>query len=215
MPGSESAKDGNQGNRSSCRPFNTSRQVAQIMSKIRLALLLLLAPLSSLGAEPPTAAAETGANTVPSSREARKVGKQQLDPHIKRITKQYKVEPALVHAVIKAESNYNAHAVSPAGAIGLMQLMPATAQDYGVDDPESLFDPVINITAGIRHLSRLLRKYRNISHALAAYNAGEGAVARYRRSVTYLETRKYVVRVINTYWSMKGGRINITIPVKR
>ncbi len=126
--------------------------------------------------------------------------RKRLTPAIDRLARQYRVEPALVHAVIAAESGYNPRAVSPAGAIGLMQLLPATAREYGVED---LFDPIANLTAGTRHLSRLLRKYRNISHALAAYNAGEGAVKRYRRSVTYLETRKYVVRVIKYYWKFK------------
>ena len=132
--------------------------------------------------------------------------KQRLTPLIDRIAKAHRVDPALVHAVISAESGYDPKAVSPAGAIGLMQLMPATAEAYDVAAAEELFDPRVNVTAGTRHLSLLLKKYRNISHALKAYNAGEGVVDRNRRAVSYLETRKYVVRVIKYYWAYKGRR---------
>lgn len=128
--------------------------------------------------------------------------RQALNPHINRIARQYNVEPALVKAVITAESGFDPQAVSPAGAMGLMQLMPATAADYGLEDP---FDPIANIDAGTRVLRDLLRRYKNISHALAAYNAGPGATDRHRRAVPYLETRKYVVRVINLYMQYKGG----------
>lgn len=128
--------------------------------------------------------------------------KKRFTPDIQRIAQRYRVESALVHAVISAESGYNPNAVSVDGAVGLMQLLPTTAAEYGVSD---LHDPVANIDVGTRHLSRLLKKYKNISHALAAYNAGEGTMQRSRRQVTYLETRKYVVRVINFYLRYKNG----------
>ena len=105
--------------------------------------------------------------------------------------------------VVKVESNYNPKAVSTAGAIGLMQLMPKTAEDYGVTSREALFDPEINVKTGTRHLKRLLKKYKNISRALEAYNAGEGATKAFRKSGAYLETRKYVVRVIRYYQKYK------------
>ena len=129
--------------------------------------------------------------------------KKRLTPHIDRIARQYHIEPALIHAVISAESGYNPNAVSSAGAIGLMQVLPGTADDYGVKH-QDLYDPITNITTGTRHLRRLLIKYKNISHSLAAYNAGEGTSQRYRRAVPYLETRKYVVRVIKYYQYYKA-----------
>ncbi len=106
-----------------------------------------------------------------------------------------------MRAAIAAESAYNLAAVSADGAIGLMQLLPATAAEYGQVD---LCDPVANVEVGTQHLARLLRRYRNISHALAAYNAGEAAMASQRRRVTYLETRKLVVRAIDYYWQYRG-----------
>jgi soluble lytic murein transglycosylase-like protein len=128
--------------------------------------------------------------------------RRRLAPHIERIARRYRVDPALVSAVIAAESGFDPRAVSPRGAVGLMQLLPSTARDYGVEDP---FEPIANITAGTRHLGRLLKKYKNISHALAAYNAGEGSMDASRRSIAWVETRKYVVRVINFYRRYKGS----------
>jgi len=129
--------------------------------------------------------------------------KQRFTPLIERTAKRYGVEAALVHALIKVESNYNPDAVSRAGAIGLMQLLPGTAADYGVESREALFDPALNVRAGTRHLKRLLKKYKNISRALAAYNAGEGSAVRFRRTGAYTETRKYTVSVIRYYQKYK------------
>lgn len=123
------------------------------------------------------------------------------------VAKRYGVERALVRAVIKAESNYNAHAVSRAGAVGLMQLMPATAADYGVASPQHLFDAEINLQTGTRHLKRLLRKYENdYGRAIMAYNAGEGIVDRTNSNVPYLETLNYTEAVINNYHRNGGTR---------
>ena len=102
------------------------------------------------------------------------------------------VDPALVRAVIEVESGYEAHAVSAKGAMGLMQLMPATARQYGLSDP---FDPAANIDAGTRHLRSLLDRY-DVSLALAAYNAGEATVERFGGVPPYRETRAYVGRVM-------------------
>jgi hypothetical protein len=106
----------------------------------------------------------------------------------------------LVRAVVAAESNYNAHAVSPVGAVGLMQLMPPTAADYGVTSAQALFDPETNLRTGTRHLKRLLQKYNNdYGRVVMAYNAGEGVVDRTNSRVTYLETLNYTEAVIQNY----------------
>jgi soluble lytic murein transglycosylase-like protein len=107
--------------------------------------------------------------------------------------------PEFVHSVVSAESAYRADAVSRKGAIGLMQLMPATASEYGADPT----DPRQNVEAGTRYLRDLLLKYRNsdhqVSRALAAYNAGPGAVDRHHGVPPYRETLAYVGRVLRKY----------------
>jgi len=103
------------------------------------------------------------------------------------------VDPELVRAVIEVESAFEPGAVSAKGAMGLMQLMPATARQYGVADP---FDPRSNIEAGTQHLRSLLDRY-DLSLALAAYNAGAGAVERYGGVPPYRETKAYVRRVMS------------------
>ena len=162
-----------------------------------LLLTLLLLMTACVLATPNAVATELPAGPV---NKINRANQQRFGPQIARIAQRYGVEAALVHAVISAESGYEPNAVSPAGAIGMMQVMPETAAEYGV---KNLHDPIANIDVGTRHLKYLLRKYKNISHALAAYNAGEGTMQRHRRAVTYLETRKYVVRVINFYMRYK------------
>lgn len=102
------------------------------------------------------------------------------------------LDAKLAHAVVRAESNYRSDAISPRGAMGLMQIMPIVAREYAVTDP---FDPEMNLEAGMRHLRRLLGRF-DIGRALAAYNAGESAVARYRGIPPYRETESYVRRVL-------------------
>jgi soluble lytic murein transglycosylase-like protein len=109
------------------------------------------------------------------------------------IARQHDLEPSLVDSVIRVESNYNTNAVSPAGAMGLMQLIPSTARRFGVNDT---FHPQQNIEGGVRYLKYLMELYHgNERLALAAYNAGEGAVAKYKGIPPYPETQNYVYQV--------------------
>ena len=117
---------------------------------------------------------------------------------IDAIARRHGMDPLLVRAVIRVESNFDPKAVSPKGAAGLMQLMPETAMRYGVDNR---FDPAQNVDGGVRYLRDLMAMFDgNLSLALAAYNAGEGAVVKYgRRIPPYPETQQYVVGVRSFY----------------
>jgi transglycosylase-like protein with SLT domain len=103
------------------------------------------------------------------------------------------VNPLLVRALIQVESNYKPKARSPRGAMGLMQLMPSTAKEYSVRNP---FDPRTNIEAGIKHLKSLIDRF-GVEIALAAYNAGEGAVQKFNGIPPYRETRDYVSKILS------------------
>lgn len=119
------------------------------------------------------------------------------DQLITRTAGKYNVDPALVKAVIKTESNFNHRAVSPKGAQGLMQLMPSTA--YALQVPDS-FHPDNNVEGGVKYLRYLMELFRNdLSLALAAYNAGENAVIKHRGIPPYRETQNYVQRVLSQY----------------
>lgn len=118
-------------------------------------------------------------------------------PVIDRVAMRYGVHPDLIDSVIRVESAFNPRAVSRKGARGLMQLMPETASLLGVRDA---FDPLQNIDGGVRHLRGLLHRYRGkLVLALAAYNAGDGAVDRYRGVPPYRETQHYVKQVLWLY----------------
>lgn len=123
-------------------------------------------------------------------------------PHlttIHRIANAYEISPELVKAIVKVESNFNHKAVSPKGAKGLMQLMPATAKRFGVED---VFDPEENITGGVKFLKYLFQEFgtENLDLVLAGYNAGEEAVRKYSNTIPpYRETRDYVKKVKALY----------------
>jgi soluble lytic murein transglycosylase-like protein len=121
-----------------------------------------------------------------------------IDTAIEEAAARHNVDPNLVRAVVKVESNFNPNAVSRKGAMGLMQLMPSTAKQLNVKNP---FDPEQNVDAGVRHLKRLLESYGgDIRLTLAAYNAGAGAVARNSGVPHYAETQNYVRRITNLYY---------------
>jgi hypothetical protein len=111
---------------------------------------------------------------------------------IAAISEAHGVDPMLVRALIQVESNYKARAKSNKGAMGLMQLMPSTAREYNVRNP---YDPKANIAAGVKHLKSLIDRF-GVEMALAAYNAGEGAVRKFNGIPPYRETRNYVSRIL-------------------
>ena len=117
-----------------------------------------------------------------------------FDPIIEKVAKEQGIDATLVRAVIQVESGYEPRARSRSGAMGLMQLMPQTAKQYGVT-ARRLYDPRANIEAGIKHLKSLL-DHLPLHLALAAYNAGEGAVQRFRGVPPYPETQKYVSTIL-------------------
>ncbi len=123
---------------------------------------------------------------------------QAVEGTIARVAMRYRVDPALIKAVIKVESDFDPRAVSASGAMGLMQLMPATVEQHRVADP---FDPDQNIRGGGRHLGLLLSRFTgNLSLTLAAYHAGPETVARYHNHIPPIEqTQRYVKKVLAAY----------------
>ncbi|HKW62785.1 MAG TPA: lytic transglycosylase domain-containing protein [Candidatus Acidoferrum sp.] len=133
------------------------------------------------------------------------VDRDGVEKLVREAADRHKIDPALVRAVIETESNWNAKAFSHKGAGGLMQLIPTTAQRYGAYD---VFDPQQNIDAGVKYLRTLLERYNgNLDLALAAYNAGEGAVDRAHGVPGFRETRNYVQKVQNAYFRPGSGRM--------
>ena len=127
-----------------------------------------------------------------------------LDRIVREAAERHQVDPALVKAVISTESGWNPQARSRKGAVGLMQLIPETAQRFGVGNP---YDPAQNVEAGTTYLKTLLDRYDgDLNKSLAAYNAGEGAVDRSGGVPAFRETRQYVQKVTNAYFQPGSGR---------
>ena len=143
----------------------------------------------------PTVAASARVDLIP--LDIPQSGDCDLDLIIFRTAEHEGVDPRFIHAVIKQESQYHPEATSPAGAKGLMQLMPATAKRFNCDDPK---DQACNIEAGTKYLAWLLKRFNgDVSLALAGYNAGEGAVDKYQGIPPYPETENYVKKIVADY----------------
>jgi len=140
----------------------------------------------------------------PSNPAYRKLSRQKFDEMIASAATRHGIDPHLVRAIVKAESDYDEKAVSRKGATGLMQLMPETASRMGV---KNIHDPEDNVEGGIRYLSKLLKMFDwQVPLAVAAYNAGENAVVKYgNRIPPYDETQTYVKRVLHYYKAYKGA----------
>jgi soluble lytic murein transglycosylase-like protein len=171
---------------------SSNQDVQSVM--IRALIKLLEKTLSSKGgtsdlSELFGSSSETGSSTSSSN--------SSFDSIIQKASSKYGVDANLVKAVIQNESAYDPTAVSSAGALGLMQLMPSTAASLGVENP---LDPTENVEGGVKLLRELLNQFDgNITNTLAAYNAGPGAVQQYGGVPPYQETQTYVNRVLSTY----------------
>jgi soluble lytic murein transglycosylase-like protein len=147
-------------------------------------------------------AALSGRSAAPGNDEATSgssaVSDPKLDQIVRAAAERHDLDPALVKAVISTESAWNPYAVSPKGAMGLMQLVPSTAERFGVGNP---YDPAQNVEGGTAYLKELLDRYHgDLKKSLAAYNAGPGAVDASGGVPWYPETRRYVQKVTNAYF---------------
>ena len=151
-------------------------------------------PLREMGYNLSGMGASSYLDKTPTSSQGKNQEKPELEQLIAEVGQRYGVDPNLIRQVVIAESGFNVQAVSHAGAKGLMQLMPGTVHSYGVDDP---FDPVQNLDGGTHFLRDLLNRFNgNVSLALAGYNAGPGAVDKYKGIPPYQETQNYVQKIL-------------------
>jgi len=152
----------------------------------------------------PVPTGRRGASGKARASSARAIPREELERMAREAAERHKVDPVLISALIDAESSWDPQAISSKGAQGLMQLIPETADELGVQDP---FDPEQNLDGGVRHLRSLLEKYDgDLDRALAAYNAGAGAVDRAGGVPNYRETRLYVQKITDSYFRPGSGR---------
>lgn len=137
------------------------------------------------------------------------------DPVVKKVARAHNIDPELVHVIIRAESNYDVFAISEKGALGLMQLMPATARQY---DVKNVFDPAQNIEGGVRYIKDLVKLFtdqtKQTQMVLAAYNAGQEAVRKYKGIPPYPETKAYIAGIMRDYKKPTVSTSNPTYMVK-
>jgi len=162
-------------------------------------------PLLRTGADGVTPRATHSYSTPTEMSALERVNREKIEDMIREVSGRYRVDPALVRAVIETESNWNSSAVSRKGAQGLMQLVPGTAHQLGVNNA---FDPKQNLDGGVRYLHSLLERYNgDLDRALAAYNAGPHAVDRAGGIPQYRETRDYVQKVTDSYFRPGSDRL--------
>jgi soluble lytic murein transglycosylase-like protein len=157
---------------------------------------------TAAGSKPLTTNAQAAVS--PELAAAELANRRKIEVMIGEVSARYNVDPALIRAVMETESNWNSEAISRKGALGLMQLVPGTARQMGVSNA---FDPKQNLDGGVRYLHTLLERYNgDLDRALAAYNAGPGAVDRARGIPQYRETREYVQKVTDSYFRPGSDR---------
>lgn len=162
-------------------------------------------PLLRTGADGVTPRATHSYSTPAEMSALERANREKIEDMIREVSSRYRVDPALVRAVIETESNWNSSAVSRKGALGLMQLVPGTAHQLGVNNA---FDPQQNLDGGVRYLHSLLERYNgDLDRALAAYNAGPHAVDRAGGIPQYRETRDYVQKVTDSYFRPGSDRL--------
>ena len=170
-------------------------------------------PVSAQRMEPVVVQPRTISPVEPANESAPRPEDSSVEAAVERIAAEQSLSPELIHSVIKVESNYNPYAVSSKGALGMMQLIPATARRFGVAD---VFNPVDNIQGGARYLKYLLELYGNNHElALAAYNAGEGAVAKHGGVPPYRETRNYLHLVAGQLRKSRASNVKPAAPAKQ
>ncbi|NSW54876.1 MAG: lytic transglycosylase domain-containing protein [Armatimonadetes bacterium] len=160
------------------------------IEEIRSQLGTLADPTADAGVQQPFAT--TLASAMSTHDRPSTAGPIQIEALIRQAAAKHGISEDLVREVIRAESDFNPRCVSRAGAMGLMQLMPENCREYGVSDP---FDPAQNVDAGVRHLKDMIDQFGRLDLALAAYNAGPGAVRKYGGIPPYSETRAYVAKI--------------------